>query len=318
MELFVNELSLHGQYEGPQDFRAALRELLECQSCVQSFARRLYVPRRIVQCDVTREYKLREAVQRIGNQGITRAVMLWLDRTGPFADDVLTRNPNEWYELDGNVITETAIGEVAARIFTQEQAALVSFAPSNFARTPLSIIWCRSDTDKETCEIDNHWRRDTLTDHLERCQSAPTTWQELLEQLPPRFPHLTFASNLLEHLTSEPYSAAIADRVFVLLGVLNELKQCFDDQGRRTARGEDLMDNYFRRKEARFTDASEPEKKDAVFRRAMTFHTADGEQIECFWHGKIATRYFRIHFSYPIEKNIPLYIAYIGPKLTKQ
>lgn len=50
----------------------------------------------------------------------------------------------------------------------------------------------------------------------------------------------------------------------------------------------------------------------------MTFKDEHGNPLECFWHGKISTSYYRIHFSYPITHDEPLYIAYIGPKLTKQ
>ena len=50
----------------------------------------------------------------------------------------------------------------------------------------------------------------------------------------------------------------------------------------------------------------------------MTFKDPEGRELICFWHGKIKTPQYRIHFSYPIEKGAPLYIAYIGEKLTKK
>ena len=38
----------------------------------------------------------------------------------------------------------------------------------------------------------------------------------------------------------------------------------------------------------------------------------------CPWHGKVQTPQLRVHFSYPIRANEPLYIVYVGPKLTKR
>ena len=77
--------------------------------------------------------------------------------------------------------------------------------------------------------------------------------------------------------------------------------------------------SYFRRDKALFSDSSDSEKNDAGFRNAMTFKDPDGQELICFWHGKVRRPIqFRIHFSYPIQSHTPLYIAYIGPKLTKK
>ncbi len=56
----------------------------------------------------------------------------------------------------------------------------------------------------------------------------------------------------------------------------------------------------------------------AVDSDGRTYINRKGHQLECFWHGKIKSPQYRIHFSYPIEEDVPLYIAYIGPKLTKR
>ena len=75
---------------------------------------------------------------------------------------------------------------------------------------------------------------------------------------------------------------------------------------------------FFRRGKALFSDSSDSEKNDANFRTAMTFKDPEGRELICFWHGKIKTPQYRIHFSYPLKKGAPLYIAYIGEKLTKK
>jgi hypothetical protein len=100
-----------------------------------------------------------------------------------------------------------------------------------------------------------------------------------------------------------------------LLGVLNTLRGCFDEHGIMTAAGNELRRKYFYGVNARFSDESESNKR--TFHQAMTFRLPDGTPLFCPYHGKIAHRVFRIHYSEPIVHNKPLYIAYIGTKITK-
>ena len=320
MEIFVNDLSFHSQFESPQTFRAALKTILECRDCANTYKRPYYVLRSIRDRSVTSGLSFRGAVQQLGDPNITRQVMSWIDRNGPFADDHLTRDPNEYYTYGEAVVTDNAIGEVAARLFAQQRAMLMSVYPSAYTFSPVPVEWHRSEAEREQTEVENYWRTETLRTALQAQQIAPMSWPDLIGQCTIRYPLLTLLPDVSGHLAGEPFSPAIADRVLVLLDVLNQLKGGFDEQGRRTAASEILLDNYFRRERAAFTDASETEKNDPTFRRVMTFAhpDGDGDDLECFWHGKISTRYYRIHFSYPIERDTPLYIAYIGPKLTKK
>ena len=42
-------------------------------------------------------------------------------------------------------------------------------------------------------------------------------------------------------------------------------------------------------------------------------------KLFCPWHGKVSTRTLRIHFSPgQIRASDPLYVVYVGPKLTKR
>jgi hypothetical protein len=246
--------------------------------------------------------------------------MVWIGKNGPFLEDQLMGSPNEYLSLQNDVVvTETAIGEAAARHFQGLPAGLVSFAPSGYLFTPIEVNWHRDSADVETCELPNFWESPTFEDYLKAQQSLPQTWQEFIAQLPGRFPNLTFLPDLEQHVAGTTFSPYLIARSFELLDVLNRLKTCFDAEGRRTAAGEELMDNYFRRDKALFSDSSDSEKNDAGFRNAMTFKDPDGQELICFWHGKIRRPIqFRIHFSYPIQSHTPLYIAYIGPKLTKK
>lgn len=75
---------------------------------------------------------------------------------------------------------------------------------------------------------------------------------------------------------------------------------------------------HFTGDKAWFSDSSSTEKSD--FRKELTFrHPMNaGEYLFCTWHGKVKTPQLRIHFSWPIRASDPLYVVYIGPKITKQ
>ena len=314
MELFVNDLSLHAQFPAPAAFRDALGELLRCRNCATTFDRMCYVPRSISKRMVGPDMSFREAVNAFGNRDFTRQVVTWIDRQGPFADDALTRNPDEYYVFgdDEEVITEEMLGEAAARQFDDRPTALVSFAPSNFTQSPLTVTWHRSDNQCEACDIQNFWETTALHQELEKRESEVQTWVEMLERARARYTNLTFFDNLEEHLEGQPFSSTIARRALELLAILNQLKGSYTATGERTEEGEHLMDKHFRRKNAIFTDAAENEKNNPSRRAAMTFRLPGGEPMECFWHGKISHRYFRIHFN-KLTANQPLHIAYIGP-----
>lgn len=319
MDFFVNDLSLDRQFADHLDFRQALEEVMRCHKCAASYKRTLKVPRGIASRLVSPTLTFRQAVQASGDRNFVIFTMGWIDKHGPFVEDDLLRSPGEYLELnDGTVVSEEAIGEAATRHFQSSPAGLVSFAPSAFQYTPIEVHWHRDDGSTTACDLSNYWSVQELDQYLEGQRQAPTTWKEFIEQLPGRFPNLTFLPNLEHHLAGQPFFPYVVERSFILLDVLNRLKTCFDAEGRRTAEGEALVDNYFRRAKAVFSDSSDSEKNDANFRSAMSFKDLEGRELICFWHGKIKTPQYRIHFSYPIENDAPLYIAYIGEKLTKK
>ena len=319
MDFFVNDLSLHGQYADHLGFRQSLGEVLRCREHATRYGRTLRVSRTIVECPACANQSFRQAVQATGDRNFIALVMVWINKNGPFLEDQRTGNPNEYLSLENDVIvTDTSIGEAASRHFQGLPAGLVSFAPSVYQLTPVEVNWHRDNGGIETCELSNFWRSLEFEEYLKEQRSLPQTWEELIAQLPTRFPNLTFLPDLERYLAGEPFSPYVVERTFKLLEVLNQLKICFDAGGRRTVMGEDLIDNFFRREKVWFSDSSEQEKNDPRFRSAMTFRDPEGHQLECFWHGKIKSPQYRIHFSYPIEKDVPLYVAYIGPKLTKR
>jgi hypothetical protein len=140
------------------------------------------------------------------------------------------------------------------------------------------------------------------------------SWSLFIALMARRYTHLRFCASVIENLT-DPYDEVIADTANHLLSVLNELKQCFDCYGRRTERGNELIEMYFRGYNAKFSDESETKKVE--FNNELTFPIALHETLFCPFHGKINRKRYRLHFSWPIRHNEPLYVVYLGPKITK-
>jgi hypothetical protein len=315
MELFVNELSLHGQFNPVSDFTKALKSLMGCKKVAERYRYPFYCNRSITEYSVGPDISFRQAVINVGNKDLTRLVMRWVDKHGPFLPDEQQHNPSEYFEWNKELVTDRSLGEAAFRTIDGSLAAVISFTPSNFLEHPLNVIWRQSETEGTPCEVPNFWDVAELETHIAQFQPPPASWTEMLEQAQARFVHLAFLDNLHNGLAGEPFNYTVANSIMERLRVLNRIKDSFDDEGTLTAEGNQLKHDFFQGQRAWFSDESDTNKQH--FKNEMTFTKPDGQPIFCPYHGKISYRYFRIHHSWPIRHDEPLYIAYIGPKITK-
>ena len=130
-------------------------------------------------------------------------------------------------------------------------------------------------------------------------------------------PHLTFTDTAFDGLEGQPFSEAIARRFQDLLRMLNTMKTCFNEDGSYSDEWHANFRAWFFRGE-HFSDASTDELR--TMRDRMVFPDPEApESRRLFsWHGKVTTRQFRVHFSWPAVHDEPLYVAYLGPKLTRR
>lgn len=119
-------------------------------------------------------------------------------------------------------------------------------------------------------------------------------------------------------MDGQPFHSGVADSIVSRLSVLDRLCGCIDERGNRTPEGNDLYTQYFTGDKAWFSDSSPSEL--AEFASALTFPhpTIPGEYLICSRHGKIKTPQYRIHFSWPIVLGKPVFVVYVGPKITKR
>lgn len=315
MDLFVNERSLHGQFRSSDQFVDALKEIIGCRGIAERYRSPFYCLRIIAQHEALPGVSFKDAVRQTSNRTLISIVMSWLDKHGPFWEDVRRHGSDEWFEHEGEIVTDSSLGEAAFRLADSQSATAISFRESRYCKSPLQIMWQRLNNTSTDLELQNVWAQADLEAYLHAHARSPQSWAELIEQAQIRYQGLTFISDILNPLAGEPFNSTIAEGVLRLLGILNRLKNCYDAETALTAEGHQIMKDFFQGDRALFTDESETNKR--TFARQLTFRLPSGEEIFCPYHGKISFRYYRVHHSWPVRPDQPLYIAYIGPKITK-
>lgn len=318
----MNELSLHGQYANERDFRQSFNLILACGQEIENHGHSCYYSGQLNTREVMPRLDLRQVLKKTRDRDFIQQVANLFSARGRFWSENRRHLADDYFEYQNEVVTDTALAEAAWRVANQQDCYTVSFKPSNFCHSPLSVIWYQSEGNW-SIEVQNFWEVVTLTAFLKSNFKPPASWEELIQRCVKDYPHLTFADadDLLDPLDSQPFSEAIAKKARELLSILDELNTCFGEDGKLNRRGQEIKRNYFERKEAPFTDSSDPEKRD--FRDEMIFkkpNSPTGETIFCPFHGKIKMgREYRIHFKWPKEQPTdPLYVVYIGPKITKR
>ena len=319
MELFANDLSIHGQFHDISSFRDELARLMAMRNVAQRFGREVYCHRALLTAKPIPNMSMQQALGRL-RESERRAAMSWLTRSGPFWDDLRCHGVSDWLECCGDVVTESAVGEAAYRKLHEVECGLVSVIPSNWDFSPVEVIWKREDEglDDLSSKLEN-WRDAAALENSLQAAAVPLqSWDDLRDNSTSRFGSLMFADNCFEPLTRFPFAKGAAERFVVLLGILDRLACAFDADGVQTPEAQQIYENYFKGKNALFSDSSESEK--SKFRNELTFpHPGEpGKSLLCTWHGKVRPMTLRLHYWWSRKSGDPVYIVYAGPKRTKQ
>lgn len=317
MELIFNDCSIHGQFHDLTTFRDAIGRVMAIRETARQFGRELHCHRNVANAQVTHDMRMSQAVQAALSRDQVRALMQWLNRYGPFWDDDRQHGVDDWFEYNGAIVTDTAVGEAAYRLFHEIPYSLVSMNPSCWTTSPLSVVW-HDNRDTRRVDVLNYWDADELQVALAATAAPLASWTDLEVAARSLYRDLTFSQDSFEPLNGLPFAKGVAENLFQRLNILHDFKNCFDERGERTSRGHDTYQQHFTGDKAWFSDSTDWEK--SAFRQELTFphpvHT--GEYLFCTWHGKVKTPQLRIHFSWPIRANAPLYVVYVGPKITKR
>lgn len=317
MELLTNDLSIHGQFSDIATFRAAVGRVMTIRQIVSRFGRELYCHRNIPHAQVTRELSMLQVAQRL-TESERRALMHWLTQLGPFWEDTRFHGPDDYLEHAGAVVTDTAVGEAAFCCLSGIERHLVSLIPSSWQLSPVMVSLVSKSDARKSIEVLNHWDPESVEALLQATPAPIESWQQLETIATVRCSNLTFSASSFDPLLGLPFSRGAAQRILARLETLHRLRGCVDERGERTSEGHWLYQNHFTGDKAWFSDSSDTEKHD--FRPSLTFPhpMASGRSFFCPWHGKVKTPQLRIHFTWPVDAKEPLYVVYVGPKITKR
>ena len=285
----------------------------------RKFGRELRCHYNVFNRPVIKDLKILEVIEKcLVDINSRRAFMQWLTRQVSFWEDFQQNTGNNLFEYNGKVITDSAVREAAYCRLHGIDRALVSINPSDWLISPLSVDWHENGSVRESIDIRNYWDANNLEQYLAAVSASLKSWKDLEVVARRRYPDLTFSKDSFEPLRGYPFVKGAAERLLLRLAVLYNLKHCFDQDGRMTPEGLDIHQNHFTGTKSWFSDSSATEKSE--FMNDLTFrHPANpGEFLFCTWHGKVKTPQLRIHFSWPIQADTPLYIVYVGPKITKR
>jgi hypothetical protein len=314
----MNDLSIHGQFSSASDFYSSVEILMGIRQAIRRAGSELFCHRDLANAQVTASLTMPKAIQGM-SRAKQQAWIHWLTRVGPYWVDDRKHGDDEWLEHgDGTIVTDSAIGEAAFCLLHGLRREIVSVEPSNWLHNPITVTWRKSDDSQTAVDVSNHWSLDTVEKTLDRLPSTFNSWRSLEEHSRRTHDKLTYADDAFAPLDGQPFAYGVAERLYIRLEVLNKMRGCFDSDGNRTAEGHRLYTEHFTGDKAWFSDSSDSEKRE--FTSDLTFpHPArPGQYLFCTWHGKVKTPQFRIHFSWPIAADIPLYIVYVGEKITKR
>ena len=315
MDILANDLSIHGQFHDIRSFRDAFGRLMKMRGVARRAGHEIHCHRALLAVEAMPGVRMPQALQRL-TVNERRSAMSWLTSAGPFWDDLRRHGGDDYLECRGDVMTDSAVGEAAFRVLHGVECGLASVTPSAWDFSPVEVAWKRGEGIDDRCCVFNWRDAETLENELPPVSVA--SWYDLANAAAHRFERLTLSEDCFKPLDGMPFVRSSADRAIVLLGILNRLALAYDTDGNRTAEGHRLYQDYFTGKNALFSDSSDAEKRD--FRRRLTFPHPDqgGTTIFCPMHGKEHSSTLRLHFSWPIRYREPVYVVYLGPKLTKR
>ena len=322
MELLANELSVHEQFRDMAGFREALSLLMTMRRVAKRFGREVHCHHIFLNTKPMPAVPMQKMVGNLGVESERRAVMSWLTRTDPFWDDDDMRRlgGNDRLECDGEIVTDTAVGEAAFRSLHSVDCGLVSFSPSDWNFTPVKVTWRRAGEglNDRMSALGNWWSVATLEKALRDRRPPIGSWDDLREASRIRFERLTFAEDCFDPLAGVPFAKSAAGRFIELLDILDRFARAFKKDGARNEEGHRIYQDHFTGDRALFSESSKTEKR--KFSQELTFaHPQDpANSLFCTWHGKVSHQMLRLHFSWPIEEGKPVYVVYAGPKITKR
>lgn len=306
---------MHGQYSDAATFRTALQPLLELRAKRPNLQKILYCSSSFSSRPAINGQPVHEAIRETRDQLYIALVLRWITK-GPFWEEERFPQDDDYFEYEGTDVTDQGLGEASRRLIGGLDAGVFSFTNESerFKFTPIVVTHGLPEAPYGNINVRNYW---LLTDIEAVVETRPTSWQGMLDKAVATFDLLRLPTSILDHLEGQPFHSAVADRLMVLLDVLQSLARETREDQSLTPAGLELWQKHSVGDKAWFTDESEANKN--TFNSELTFvDTETGGKVFCPWHGKVKSNQFRIHFEWPRPKGQRrIKVFYIGPKITK-
>ena len=236
---------------------------------------------------------------------------------GPFIEDDRQAIDDDLFYFERDDVTNLGLGEAARRICAELRAATLSpvgSERSRFSGSPLGVVHGLPEEPIAQVPVPNYTESGPLVEILRTLDPSPGNWHDFLEVCRHRFDLLHIGPHCDENLEHLPYMPAAGRRIIELLNVLQSVRAEMDPVGRLSPAGLELRNRFFAGRRAWFSNESEPRRQRP---RSFTFPDPEGgNDIVCFWHGKVSTAAIRIHFDWPVESGARrLRVVYIGPHI---
>ena len=309
MDLILNELSVGGLSPNPIALRRSVGEMMAMRNAAKTRAGvEVYCHRNVSNIAVSSGEAFRERLQFLSHDE-KRAVFSWLNKHGPFWEESQLHSADEWYETNGEIVTETGLAEAAYCVENGIDRRTLSFVPSSWKQPliPVTHRW-ENDSAPQDISVLNYWDMAELEPALIQAQPDPKSWNELEDAARRRFTNLIFIAGSFSDLSGRPFNHGVAERILILLNVLDRI--CGEGSG--SSEGDKLQSDHFGHRKSWFSNSSESEIN--RFRSKLTFRV-NGVDTLCAWHGKINNPPYRIHFTWPISEG-KIHVVYVGWKLT--
>ena len=316
MRAYVNELALAEACAAAKPEHVPLEALLAARYQHHVLADALFCARGLLGTRVRSNLCLRDLGDKLPHDK-RRLFFQWTATKGPFIDDDRQAIDQDLFLFGEDEVTDLGLGEAARRILFKFSA--VAFSPvhsptSRFAPDPLVVVHGLHEDPLTHVPVPNYPESNALADAIQADRPEPKNWPELLSETRQRFDRLCIGDHCGQVLSRHPYRPPQARRILELLDVLQKLMEEMDEDGELSAEGDRLHSQFFIGENAWFTDESEPRKHSP---RKFTFpNPTEPGELTCFWHGKIRSGFFRLHFEWPVESpSERLRVVYIGPHL---
>ena len=313
MRIFLNELALADAWTSTSSVHRPLNQILQVRQQEPLLRDALYCARRMGEVRNAAGIDLFRAAQKLPRD--TRVQLFeWIAKRGPFIENDRQFIDEDLFFFDDVEVTDLGLGEAARRIRADLRAATLSLVGnkhSRFSGSPLSVIQGFPDEIIAEVPVPNYTESKSLVDVLRAMAPSPTNWHDFLDVCRHRFNLLHIGPHCDATLGRLPYMPVARRQIMELLNVLQRVRAEMNDAGQLSPQGLELRNTFFTGERAWFSNESESRRNRP---RDFTFpDPGGGNDVVCFWHGKVSTAAIRIHFDWPVDPGARrLRVVYIG------